>query len=443
MAPGAWGFLTPLAGGRDGRFFGITPAYVDLRKKPGFSSKDTPTLAAMLTNALTLRHLWASPYLIWLSIALLVYARLPYDLSSSGAAHASPTSAAFFLGRFPPLLAVVFAYYSFFHAALYFWGWSSRPFVSGRVYQWSKTIHNAFFVAVGIAVWVACENVVCHLWARGRLPFFPDADALSTPLNALTCLAIAAFMPVWRASHFFIGHHFIHFPALYASVHRLHHRNTDPDVFAGLAMHPVEHLWFYCAAMPVLWLRMPPFAFFFIGVCFLVSPAGGHSGWEDVMQSDVHHYQHHRFFEVNYASFDASALDVLCGTYRNSFADADVKNADKGLPAIPDSKAALGVPPLFEVLYVLGVALGFVPWYVACAGGPAWSSWSAAAPSEHAYALGALAGLAPIALAYATPRRGSIGGTKDKGAVVNALLWTLGVLSSAAPVAYACALCLM
>jgi sterol desaturase/sphingolipid hydroxylase (fatty acid hydroxylase superfamily) len=433
MKPGAWGLLTPLAGGRDGKFFAITPAYVDVSKKPGYSSKETPTLYSMLWNALTLRHLWASPYLIWLVISLLFNRMWPYDLSPLGAAHASPTSAAFFLARLPPLLVVVFAYYIFFHTALYFWGWSKRPFVRDRVYAWSKTFHNAFFVAVGVVIWVAVENVVCHLWARGRLPYFANADALSTTQNALMCLGIAAFMPVWRASHFFIGHHFIHYPALYASIHRLHHRNADPDVFAGLAMHPVEHLWFYACTMPVLWLRVPPFAFFFIGMSCLISPACSHSGYEDIMQSDVHHYMHHRFFEVNYASFDASSLDVLFGTYRESFADVSGKDADKGLAAVNDEKSALGVPPLFDSLYVAGIAAGFAPWYVACSGG------GAAAPP---IVLGAIAGFTPIALAYMMPRIGTVGGAKSKGAAVDTLLWTLGALSSAVPVTLACYLCL-
>ena len=155
-----------------------------------------------------------------------------------------------------------------------------------------------------------------------------------------------------------------------------------------------------------------------------------------------------RYFEVNYASFDASALDVLFGTYRDCFADADEKNADKGLPAIPDAKAALGVPPLSEVVYALGVAAGFLPWYAACAAGgaPAWwwpSGHPAATPAAHALLLGALAGLAPIALAYALPRSGAVGGAKDKGVVANTLLWCLGVLSSALPVGYASALCLI
>ena len=141
---------------------------------------------------------------------------------------------------------------------------------------------------------------------------------------------------------------------------------------------------------------------------------------------------------MNYASFDASALDVLFGTYRGSFADTDEKNADKGLPATPDAKAALGVPPLADVFYILGVAAAFYPWYLACAGG----GGSVTSPLSSAPALGSIAGFAPIALAYMMPRSGALGGTKDKGPFVNTLLWTLGVLSSALPVAYACALCL-
>ena len=33
--------------------------------------------------------------------------------------------------------------------------------------------------------------------------------------------------------------------AVYKYVHSLHHRNTDIEPFAGLSMHPVEHLYYY------------------------------------------------------------------------------------------------------------------------------------------------------------------------------------------------------
>ena len=32
---------------------------------------------------------------------------------------------------------------------------------------------------------------------------------------------------------------------MYKYVHSLHHRNTDIEPFAGLSMHPVEHLYYY------------------------------------------------------------------------------------------------------------------------------------------------------------------------------------------------------
>lgn len=34
----------------------------------------------------------------------------------------------------------------------------------------------------------------------------------------------------------------LHFKPLFQQVHSLHHRNTDIEPFAGLCMHPVEHL---------------------------------------------------------------------------------------------------------------------------------------------------------------------------------------------------------
>ena len=37
------------------------------------------------------------------------------------------------------------------------------------------------------------------------------------------------------------------FPLLHASMHALHHKNSDIDCFAGFAMHPLEHLYYFSA----------------------------------------------------------------------------------------------------------------------------------------------------------------------------------------------------
>ena len=88
---------------------------------------------------------------------------------------------------------------------------------------------------------------------------------------------------IYRELHFYFAHRFIHIKAVYKYVHALHHRykskatinktstsititititftrcatiivdyilyyvrNTDIEPFAGLSMHPVEHLYYY------------------------------------------------------------------------------------------------------------------------------------------------------------------------------------------------------
>ena len=126
---------------------------------------------------------------------------------------------------------------------------------------------------------------------------------------------LAAFwVPLYREFHFYFAHRFIHIKvyyqeiimlylyihrfirikALYKYVHSLHHRNTDIEPFAGLCMHPIEHLYYYSCVGPSLLVFATPFAFMWNGVHLLISPAASHSGWEDHFQSDQYHYLHHR-----------------------------------------------------------------------------------------------------------------------------------------------------
>jgi sterol desaturase/sphingolipid hydroxylase (fatty acid hydroxylase superfamily) len=178
---------------------------------------------------------------------------------------------------------------------------------------------------------VAVENDFAYSWATGRLSFFTTEDVVHSPLAAIVVVATAAFMPLWRAAHFFAGHRFLHFGPLYTHVHSLHHRNTDIECFAGVTMHPVEHLFYFTAVMPALFFAVHPTVLVWTGFAMMLSPAASHSGYEDTMQSDSHHYMHHRYFDVNFASYDAAAVDVFFGTFMASFAEREPKaEADGG-----------------------------------------------------------------------------------------------------------------
>ena len=82
---------------------------------------------------------------------------------------------------------------------------------------------------------------------------------------------------------------------MYKYIHSIHHRNTDIEPFAGLSMHPVEHLYYYSCVGPSFILFTSPFAFKWNAIHLLISPAASHSGWEDHIQSDQYHYLHHRY----------------------------------------------------------------------------------------------------------------------------------------------------
>jgi hypothetical protein len=86
----------------------------------------------------------------------------------------------------------------------------------------------------------------------------------------------------------------------------------------------------------------------------LLSPAASHSGWEDHFQSDIFHYLHHRYFECNYAGLDAAFMDVLFGTFRDSF-NEKFDEID-GPKSREDSKSTLQGVPTVEFIRYLGLS---------------------------------------------------------------------------------------
>ena len=123
-------------------------------------------------------------------------------------------------------------------------------------------------------------------------------------------------VPIWRDLHFYIAHRFIHIRAIYKYVHSLHHRNTDPEPFSGMTMHPVEHLT-PNAFIPSLYCNsLSPLIFLWCFVHLTLAPGAGHSGFEDHFQADQYHY-HNAKFECNYGSPSSAFIDQFFGTFRD------------------------------------------------------------------------------------------------------------------------------
>ena len=137
-------------------------------------------------------------------------------------------------------------------------------------------------------------------------------------------LILSILVPSYRDIHFYFTHRFIHIRCLYKYIHSVHHRNTDIEPFAGLAMHPIEHLYYFTCYGPLLILptlfqfKLHPFLLFWMGMHVIITPAASHSGYEDHFSADILHYLHHRYCECNYSA--GINFDSYFGTYRNTLA---------------------------------------------------------------------------------------------------------------------------
>merc|ERR1712072_327859 len=221
--------------------------------------------------------------------------------------------------------------------------------MGNRVYNLAKVAHNVFYTVLGLVQWTMVEGAFLYLYRTGRLPF---VHATSTTTTLLQTLVLSVLLPPFRDVHFYFAHRLIHLRCLYKYIHSLHHRNSDTEPFSGLAMHPVEHLYYFTCYGPLLVLPLlfgvplSPFLVYWMGFHLVITPAASHSGYEDHFSADLHHYLHHRYFECNYSA--GINFDAYFGTYQDKLKGGDRgndENEDTKLPPPPppaDRKSNLG-----------------------------------------------------------------------------------------------------
>jgi sterol desaturase/sphingolipid hydroxylase (fatty acid hydroxylase superfamily) len=176
---------------------------------------------------------------------------------------------------------------------------------------------NIFWSCVsGVPIWTAYE--VWYMWAaaNGRVPLITWNEQPAY-FAAWLCA-----IPFWREFHFYWIHRAIHWKPLYKYVHYLHHKNVNPGPWSGLAMHPVEHL-FYFSVVLIHWIvPSHPIHFLFNAQHTALTPAGGHHGFEGPIldgklpTGSYFHYLHHRYFECNYGEATLP-LDKMFGTFHD------------------------------------------------------------------------------------------------------------------------------
>ena len=221
--------------------------WVDLKKPPGHTSTSPRTgqqgwwyswpKIGLLGLGLPFVY---SPNLVWFAVALAIYVVFPYDMT--GAAALSPD---FIAKRCTINMAVGMCWYGYWHISLYWAGWGSRKYnPNNEGPSKSRLFHNIWYCFLGMLQWTAWEVAFVHMFATGKAPHTSDAELFASVRNFLPTLGLVLALPVLRDFHFYFAHRLIHVRALYVYVHSLHHRNSDPEPFSGMCMHPVEHIYY-------------------------------------------------------------------------------------------------------------------------------------------------------------------------------------------------------
>lgn len=232
-------------------------------------------------------------------------------------------------------MAVIVAWLTFLHVLLHVkktqgttykfnsrWPKDSDTFLFG-----SQLWDNVFWTVVSaVPFWTAYTVAMFWMMANGWVPY------LDLHAHPLYTLLIMCSLSLWHEVHFFSVHRLIHWPPLYKWVHSIHHKNSNPIPWSGLAMHPVEHLLYYSSVLIHLVIPANPLIITHHLLSLNLGAGADHTGFAKFTRkgaepgqglglSSYAHYLHHRYHEVNYGNQGAVPLDKWAGYWHDGSAE--------------------------------------------------------------------------------------------------------------------------
>ena len=178
----------------------------------------------------------------------------------------------------------------------------------------------------GTTIWSIYE--VLYFWGAAN-ELIPTFSLSGYPLIFIAWLLA---LPVITSSHFYFIHRLLHWPPLYRTVHRLHHRNIHIGPWSGMSMHPIEHVLYISSVLIHFVIPSHPVIVLVHLYSRCLGPAFSHAGFEKVQvgdkdlidAADFHHQLHHKYFECNYGTVDAP-WDKWLGTDHDGSEEATLR----------------------------------------------------------------------------------------------------------------------
>jgi Delta7-sterol 5-desaturase len=183
-----------------------------------------------------------------------------------------------------------------------------------REIGWSLLSAGIYGLPAGLAAWG---------WRQqGWTQIYEDAAAYPLwwlPVSFLLCLAV-------HDTWFYWTHRLMHLPALFRTIHAVHHASRPPTAWAAMSFHPWEALT-GAFVIPALVFVLPLHIGVVAAVLAVMTVMGttNHMGWElfparlvhgragNWLITATHHQLHHDSYRCNYGLY-FRFWDRLCGT---------------------------------------------------------------------------------------------------------------------------------
>ena len=202
----------------------------------------------------------------------------------------------------------------------------ARPLIkNGRMFTFNDQVRDNVFWSLtsGVFFWTFWEVALIGAQTAGFAPVITLAD------NPIWYVLLFALIPIWYSFYFYWIHRALHWPPLYKKVHSLHHRNINLGPWSGMAMHPVEHLFYLGSPLIHLLIPSSPLHVIFHVQFNVFISIFSHTGFEGLLVKDkkrfsmgyFFHQLHHRYFECNYGT-DEMPWDKWFGTFHDGTAGA-------------------------------------------------------------------------------------------------------------------------
>ncbi len=158
-----------------------------------------------------------------------------------------------------------------------------RPMEKSSRFTFGTQVWDNIFWTLASATicWTAWVILYCYVAANGWVRTL-DSFAQS-PIWFVAFFFVIRF---WQSFHFYWIHRLIHFPWLFKNVHHLHHRNVNVGPWSGLAMHPVESLFYFSGILIHFVLPSHPVHVLFHMFSLSLGAVFSHAGFEKLLVRD-------------------------------------------------------------------------------------------------------------------------------------------------------------